>query len=92
MIAQGNNQVAKMSAALPVPIVIRVTGGNNVPIPNVTVALAITGGGGSISPQSVVTNALGEVSVRWTLGSQAGQQTGTITAGVLGPIVVPDDG
>jgi len=88
IVAQGNNQVAKASAALPVQIVIRVTGGNNVPIPNQTVALAITGGGGSIAPQSAVTNSLGEVSVRWTLGSQAGQQTGTITAGALGPVVL----
>lgn len=88
VIAQGNNQVARVSAALAVPIVIRITGGNNVPIPNVTVALSITGGGGSISPQSAVTNALGEVSVRWTLGSQPGQQTGTVTAGLLGPIAI----
>lgn len=88
VIAQGNNQVAKPSTALPVPLVIRVTGGNNVPIPNVTVALSITGGGGSISPQSAVTNASGEVSVRWTLGSRPGEQSATITAGNLGPIAV----
>ena len=86
VVAQGNNQVGKTSAALPVPLVIRVTGGNNVPIPNVTVALSITGGGGSISPQSAVTNASGEVSVRWTLGSQSGAQSAMIIAGSLGPV------
>ena len=88
VIAQGNNQVAKASTELPVQLVIRVTGGNNVPIPNVTVAMAITSGGGSISPQSAVTNALGEVSVRWTLGSQTGAQSATVTAGNLGPLAV----
>jgi hypothetical protein len=88
LIAQGNNQTGKAGAALTVQIVLRVTGGFNVPIPGQTVGLAITSGGGSISPQSAVTNALGEVSVRWTLGPQAGQQTATATAGTLGPIAI----
>ncbi len=86
IVAQGGNQAAKAGAALPVQIVLRVTGGSNVPMPGVTVALSITGGGGQISPQSAVTNALGEVSVRWTLGPQTGTQTATVTAGSLGPI------
>ena len=86
VIAQGNSQTGKASAALPVQIVLRVTGGTNVPIPNQTVALAVTSGGGSISPQSAVTNALGEVTVRWTLGPQTGLQPASITAGSLGPI------
>ena len=88
VIAQGNNQTAKAGAALTVQIVLRVTGGSNVPIPGQTVALAITSGGGSISPQSAVTNALGEVSVRWTLGPSAGPQTATATAGMLGPTAI----
>jgi hypothetical protein len=88
MVAQGNNQSAKASAALPVQIVIRVTGGSNVPIPNQTVALAVTTGGGSISPQSAVTNALGEVTVRWTLGPSVGLQSATVSAGSLGPIPI----
>ncbi|MBP6775170.1 MAG: hypothetical protein KA154_19440, partial [Gemmatimonadaceae bacterium] len=54
--------------------------------PNQTVALAVTSGGGSISQQSAVTNALGEVTVRWTMGPQAGLQQATVTAGSLGPI------
>jgi hypothetical protein len=88
VIAQGNNQTGKASAALTVQIVLRVTGGFNVPIPGQTIGLALTSGGGSISPQSAVTNALGEVTVRWTLGPQAGQQTATATAGTLGPIAI----
>ncbi len=86
VVAQGNNQSAKISAALPVQIVLRVTGGANVPMPGQTVAFAITAGGGSISPQSAITNALGEVSVRWTMGPQGGLQTATASAGSLGPI------
>ncbi|MES2524866.1 MAG: Ig-like domain-containing protein [Gemmatimonadota bacterium] len=88
VVAQGNNQTAKVGTALPVQLVIRVTGGNNVPIPGQTVAISITGGGGSITPQSSVTNALGEVTVRWTLGLQPGPQSASITAGSLGPLTV----
>lgn len=88
VIAQGNNQSGKPSTALPVQLVLRVTGNNNVPIPNQTVAFAITAGGGSLSPQSAVTNALGEVTVRWTLGPTAGLQTATATAGSIGPVMV----
>lgn len=87
-IAQGNNQSGKMNTALPVQLVLRVTGNNNVPIPGQTVALTITSGGGSLSPQSAVTNNLGEVSVRWTLGPQAGLQTATATSGMVGPVTI----
>lgn len=92
VIAQGNNQSAKVSSALPVQLVLRVTGGNNVPIPGQTVALAIAAGGGSLSPQSAVTNALGEVTVRWTLGPQAGLQMATASAGAIGPITISATG
>ena len=88
VIAQGNNQTGKAGAALTVQIVLRVTGGFNVPIPGQTVGLAITSGGGSISPQSAVPNALGEVTGRGTLGPQTGQQSATATAGTLGPIAI----
>lgn len=88
IIVQGNNQTAKASAALPVQIVVRVTGGTNIPIPGITVAFAITGGTGSISPQSIVTNALGEATVRWTLGNVVGAQQASVTALNLGPVIL----
>lgn len=88
VVAQGNNQAAKAGAALPVQIVLRVTGGNNVPIPNQTVALSVVSGGGSLSPQSATTNALGEVTVRWTLGPAVGTQLATASSGPVGPISI----
>lgn len=87
-IAQGNQQTGRVNTALPVQLVLRVTGTNNVPIPGQTVALSIASGGGSLSPQSAVTNSLGEVTVRWTLGPQVGLQTATATAGTVGPITI----
>jgi hypothetical protein len=88
IIAQGNGQTGKPSAALPVQLVIRVVGDANTPIPGVTVAFSITGGTGSISPQSVVTNALGEATARWTLGAQAGSQQASVSAFSLGPVII----
>ncbi len=85
VVAQGNNQSAKAGAQLSVPIVVRVTGGNNIPIPGVTVSFALSGG--AVSPASIVTNALGEASVRWTLGP-AGQHTAEVSALSLTPIVI----
>ena len=72
IIAQGNNQTARVSTALPNQIVVRVVGLNNTPIVNVPVAFQITAGAGLITPQSALTNAFGEVSVKWTLGPVAG--------------------
>ncbi len=87
-VAQGNNQTARTGTALPVQLVLRVTGGSNLPIPNQTVSFAIASGAGSITPQSAVTNAVGEVTVRWTLGPQPGLQTATASAATLGPIAL----
>jgi adhesin/invasin len=88
VIAQGNNQVARAGTALPVQLVLRVVGTGNVPIPGTTVALSVISGSGSISPQSAVTNALGEVTVRWTLGNQVGVQTAQAIAGAVGPVTI----
>ena len=56
--------------------------------PGITVAFAITGGTGSISPQSITSNALGEATVRWTLGKDVGAQQASVTALNLGPVIL----
>lgn len=88
LIAQGNNQTGKAGSALPVQIVLRVVGANNTPIPDVTVSMTVTAGGGSINPASAKTNANGEVTVRWTLGNQPGLQTIQAAALNLAPLLV----
>jgi hypothetical protein len=80
IIAQGNNQTARVSTALGSSIVVRVVGINNTPIIGVPVAFQITAGAGVITPQSALTNAFGEVTAKWTLGPAAGANT--LTAGV----------
>jgi hypothetical protein len=86
LIVQGNSQTGKVGSALTTPIVIRVVGANNVPIPGLTVGFQILSGSGSITPQSAVTNNLGEVTARWTLGAQPGTQQAQVVGGPLLPI------
>lgn len=88
VIAQGNNQTAKAGAALPNPIVIRVVGPGNVPMKGIAVAFQVISGGGLISPQSGLTNALGEVTARWTLGGTAGTNTLAVSSGSLQPLAM----
>jgi adhesin/invasin len=84
--AQGNNQTAKPGQALANNIVIRVTGDNNVPLNGIPVQFQVIGGGGAISPQTALTNAFGEVTVKWTLGTALGMNSATATASTLSPV------
>jgi len=88
IIAQGNNQAARVSTALVTPIVMRVVGINNTPIVGVPVAFQITAGAGVITPQSALTNAFGEVNAKWTLGPTAGANTLAATVANLSPVLV----
>ncbi|MEP6729627.1 MAG: hypothetical protein ABJE10_03260 [bacterium] len=83
IIAQGQLQSGKVATALKNDIVIRVVGPANQPMIGVAVAFTVTGGAGGITPQSGVTNALGELSTKWTLGAAAGSNTLVATAGQL---------
>jgi hypothetical protein len=88
IIAQGNNQFAKTSSALPNQIVIRIVGDNNTPMKGIAVAFQVTVGGGLITPASALTNALGEVQARWTLGPQTGTNTLVASSGRLQSLVL----
>jgi adhesin/invasin len=88
VVVQGDGQSARAGAALATPIVLRVVGGTNLPIPGQTVTFAVRTGGGSVSPATAVTSAAGEVTLRWTLGPVPGNQTVTVTVGALTPITL----
>jgi hypothetical protein len=85
IIAQGNNQTAKVTAVVPNTIVVRVVGPGNVPMVGVTVGFVITGGGGAITPQSAITSALGEATAKWTLGPSPGTNVAIVTSSTLTP-------
>ena len=88
IVAQGNNQSARVSTALTNALVIRVVGINNTPIVGVPVAFQITAGAGVITPQSSLTNTFGEVNAKWTLGPVAGPNTLFATVANLPPAVI----
>jgi hypothetical protein len=88
VVAQGANQTARVGVALPNTIVVRVLGGNSVPMDSVNVTFQITGGGGAISPQSALTNSFGEATARWTMGPLPGANTAVVRAGAIDPIIV----
>ena len=74
---QGNSQTAIVGGTLPESLVVQVTDARRVPIPQIRVAFVLTTptAGGSITPDTGVTDNNGRVAARWTLGSQAGPQT-----------------
>lgn len=84
--AQGNAQTGKAGQSLANNIVIRVTGDNNVPLAGIPVQFQVLSGGGAISPQTAITNAFGEVTAKWTLGTVAGGNSATATASTLSPV------
>lgn len=88
VIAQGNNQSAKVSVALLNFVVVRVLGGTNVPMDSVNVTFQITSGGGAIAPQSILTNSFGEATVKWTMGPVAGTNSALVRAAAIDPVTV----
>ncbi len=87
IIAQGNNQTAKAGAALTNSVIIRVVGAGNVPMQGVTVGFQVLTGGGGMTPQTVITNALGEALTKWSLGA-VGVNTALVVVGTLTPVTL----
>ncbi len=88
VVAQGNDQSARVGTALPTQIVVRILGNGNVPLVGIPVAFQVTAGGGSFTPQTATTNATGEVTVRWTLGAVAGANTAAVQVSTLGAVTL----
>jgi hypothetical protein len=72
----GNGQTARVSQELPDPLIVRVLDQSGNPVAGVIVAWAAQGGG-SVSPETVPSDADGTASVRRFLGPSAGEQTTT---------------
>ncbi len=70
--ASGDNQTGHTGAALAHPFVVEVRDANGSPASGVTVTFTVTGGGGSVKPETTRTNARGRASSRLTLGANPG--------------------
>ncbi|HYW05754.1 MAG TPA: Ig-like domain-containing protein [Longimicrobium sp.] len=71
-ITGGNGQTGRISTPLPQPLRVVVRRANGTPLPGITVEWAATLESGSVSPSISLTNASGEASTTWTLGSRIG--------------------
>ena len=72
--ASGNSQTGDIDTALPDPITVRVTR-DGAAVSGTSVNWTVTAGGGSASPTTSTTDAGGQASTTWTLGSTVGAQT-----------------
>lgn len=72
------------TASLPLRVIVKNAAGE--PLDTIPVTYAVTSGGGTISPTTIRTDATGEASATWTLGSTVGLQTATATVGNLTPV------
>jgi hypothetical protein len=88
----GDLQVGNRGSTLPVPIKVRGTDSSGTPVKGVTVHFAVTSGGGSIAPATMVTNDSGYAFASWTLGTTTTTQTATATVGALAPLVFTASG
>ena len=79
----GTNQAGSIGSMLAEPLVVRVTDSRDRPVSERKVAFeVISGEGGSVNPDTAVTDADGRASVRWVLGESEGTQR--VEAEVLG--------
>jgi alpha-tubulin suppressor-like RCC1 family protein len=88
-VAAGAGQSADVGMPVSVPPTVRITDASGNPVAGITVTFAVTGGGGSITGPTAVTDASGLATVgSWVLGSTAGLNTLTATAPGLAPLAV----
>ncbi|MES2521778.1 MAG: Ig-like domain-containing protein [Gemmatimonadota bacterium] len=81
-VASGNGQSAIMGASLSQPIVARVLDATGAAVPGATVTFVVTSGGGTVQTPSVLSDASGQASTTWRLGTSMGAQT--VVASVTG--------
>ena len=85
VIAQGDAQSGVAGAALPEPIVVRVTDARNRPVSGSQVTFEAGSGGGTVSPQTVTTDTAGLAASQWVLGARAGAQNVDVRVPDAGP-------
>jgi adhesin/invasin len=80
--AATNAQTGVVGTALAQPVGVIVADQNGAPLANATVNWAVTAGGGSVASATSVTDASGNASVVWTLGTTVG--TDSLQASIAG--------
>lgn len=81
----GDGQSGNAGAPLPIPLTARVLDAGGFGVPGVTVNFAASGGG-SVGTPSATSNAQGQASTSWTLGTSGAQTVTASSAGVTSVI------
>lgn len=68
-IAGGGDQAGPAGQVLANPVIVQVTDGDGDPVQGVEVRFAVAAGGGSITPAAATTDAQGNASAQWRLGT-----------------------
>ena len=76
----GDNQQGVINTALGNPFVVEVRDQNGSVLSGIAVTFSVTGGGGTLNPESTRTDASGRASSRLTLGSSVGTNTVSVSA------------
>jgi hypothetical protein len=83
--ASGGGQSGTVGQALAAPLVVLVNDAGAHPAAGITVAFAVTSGGGSVGTPTATTDATGHAQTTWTLGTASGSQSVNATvAGASG--------
>ncbi len=82
----GDNQVFIVGSVLPVPLDVRVTDALGSPVAGASVGFVISLGTGSLSTASAASNASGDATANWTLGTTAGTQQVTVSSAGLSSV------
>ncbi|MBA2457756.1 MAG: Ig-like domain-containing protein [Gemmatimonadales bacterium] len=82
VIVSGNRQTGQAGQQLGADLVVRVLDAQRNPVPGSTVIWQVASGGGSVDPAIAITDAAGQASTRWTLGSTPGANS--VNAAVAG--------
>src|SRR5688572_4300077 len=73
-IVQGDAQTGVVGSPLPEPLVVRVSDTRDRPVIGTAVTFEVSSGGGTVTPETVTTDAEGIAAAQWSLGTRAGAQ------------------
>ena len=82
----GDGQSALAGTSVPDPLVVRAKDGSGNPVAGVAVTWVLGNGGGSLTPETSVTDGQGRASTRWTLGATPGPNTATAVLSGVGTV------
>jgi hypothetical protein len=91
-VAAGDGQTATVGTAVSAQPQVLITDGLGLPVADVPVAFAVTGGGGTIGAELVNTDADGLAGVEWTVGTRTGTNTMTASSEGLGMVSFTAEG